>query len=210
MQRLQKGPPIDLRKSCFSCVLLSLKSEAGRRDGSVPARRPGRYRQTREMSQSFDWHDANPSVTAVYSSRQRLWVRAVVNVGKKIHQFVFLIFKFTPGADNHQRLQQEITTILKLQHLVDLLSKKSQDVTSVNKKIHFSRSFLLNNKASGGNSWECHLFLINVFTCGIFQTAVFGAFHNFSTPHAPQAPNVHHLSLALIKKGKIHNVSEVT
>lgn len=202
MPRLQKSPPVDLRKSClwahFSCVLLSLKSEAGRRDGSVPARRPGRYRQTREMSQSFDWHDANPSVTAVYSSRRWLWVRAVVNVGKKntpISLF-FLIFKFTPGADNQTAFTTSDNyknfTILwiycqkkkKVSHTHQF--QQSQDATPVNKIIHFSRSLLLNDKASGGNSWECHLFLINMFTCGIFQTAVFGAFHNFSTPLTPQ------------------------
>lgn len=135
---------------------------------------------------------------------------------KKIHQFVLLIFKFTPGADNQTAIttgdnnSQTQKKKKKVAHTYQF--QQSQDSTPLNKIIHFSRSFLLNNKVSGGNSWECHLFLINVFTCGIFQTAVFGAFHNFSTPYAPPAspPNAHHLSLALIKKGKIHNVSEVT
>lgn len=182
MQQLQKGPPIDLRKSClwahFSCVLLSLKPEAGCRDGSVPARRPGRYRQTREMSQSFDWHDANSTGTAVYSSQRWLWVRAVVNVGKKNSPICFLIFKSTPGVDNQTAITTGDNHNSQTPPSCGFIAKK-------NKIIHFSRSFLLSNKASGGNSWECHLFLINVFTCGIFQTAVFGAFHNFSTPHAP-------------------------
>lgn len=34
-------------------------------------------------------------------------------------------------------------------------------------------------------SWYSHLLVINVFTCGMFQTAAFDAFHNFLTPLLP-------------------------
>lgn len=64
---------------------------------------------------------------------------------KKKSPICFLIFKSTPGVDNQ-------TTITTGDNHNSQTPPSCGFIAKKNKIIHFSRSFLLSNKASGGNS----------------------------------------------------------